>query len=205
MAPKRDRDASEGLEGAAAIPAAKSLKKNPTVLQRVTHVLRTLNVPSSAIAIVKGCASDGYDNNALVRKAIKTGLASRVLIASSFSGSKFWFHGEEEPIGEAKPVVTIEDRVIGKGGEPIVPGDNVCINYELYLASNRTKQVEKGKKFQFVQGAGDVIKGMDAGVLGVRKGGIREVIVPWELGYGKKGSSPDIPPCSDLVFVITAV
>jgi len=66
-------------------------------------------------------------------------------------------------------------------------------------------RVETGKAFTFRQAAGDVIKGMDAGVLGLCLGGTRTVLIPWQLGYGKRGSGPSIPPCADLVFDIKLV
>ena len=50
-----------------------------------------------------------------------------------------------------------------------------------------------------------MIKGMDAGVKGMKLGGKRVIRVPWSLGYGKRGSKPDIPPEADLVFTIELI
>ncbi len=60
-----------------------------------------------------------------------------------------------------------------------------------------------GTNFAFQVGEGEVIKGLDAGVLGMRVGGRRTVTIPSSLGYGKRGSKPDIPPNAVLIFDIT--
>ena len=52
-------------------------------------------------------------------------------------------------------------------------------------------------------GAGEVIKGWDVGVMGMRPGEQRRLTIPSKLGYGKRGSAPDIPPDATLVFDIT--
>jgi FKBP-type peptidyl-prolyl cis-trans isomerase len=103
----------------------------------------------------------------------------------------------------AGPTVQVE-LVAEGGGAPVEPGDTVAINYELFLADT-DQRVEGGKRFTFQVGAGDVIKGMDAGLVGLKLGGKRTVKVPWELGYGRRGSPPGIPPCADLVFKISLV
>lgn len=59
---------------------------------------------------------------------------------------------------------------------------------------------KKGKPFSFTIGEGSVIKGWDIGVAGMSVGGERRIIIPAELGYGKKGAPPDIPPNSELTF-----
>jgi len=62
-----------------------------------------------------------------------------------------------------------------------------------------------GQPFPVQLGQGMVIPGWDKGLIGIKKGGRRELIIPPELGYGAQGYPPDIPPNETLVFVVDAI
>mmetsp|Transcript_16746 Transcript_16746/g.20115 ORF Transcript_16746/g.20115 Transcript_16746/m.20115 type:complete len:83 (-) Transcript_16746:878-1126(-) len=62
---------------------------------------------------------------------------------------------------------------------------------------------DKAKNFTFVLGAGEVIKGWDLGIVGMKIGGSRKLVVPPKLGYGKRGCAPDIPGNATLHFSVT--
>jgi len=64
---------------------------------------------------------------------------------------------------------------------------------------------DRGEPFSFQLGGGQVIRGWDEGVEGMRVGGRRELIIPPDLAYGKQGSPPAIAPGSTLVFVVDLV
>jgi peptidylprolyl isomerase len=100
-----------------------------------------------------------------------------------------------------------QDTVEGKG-DAAKKGDNVEVNYTGWLT---TDGKEKGKKFdssigkkpfRFQLGAGEVIKGWDEGVAGMKPGGKRTLILPPALGYGARGAGDDIPPNSTLLFEV---
>ena len=59
-----------------------------------------------------------------------------------------------------------------------------------------------GAPFKFKLGKGEVIKGWDLGVLGIKVGGKRRLTIPPKLAYGQNGAPPDIPPNSTLIFEI---
>jgi FKBP-type peptidyl-prolyl cis-trans isomerase len=89
-------------------------------------------------------------------------------------------------------------------GEVAEVGDDVEMSYVGKIHGiPMGPQFDAAKSFVFTLGAGDVIKGWDLGVKGMRVGGERTLVVPPKLGYGKKGSGPDIPPDSTLHFKVT--
>ncbi|ORY87117.1 hypothetical protein BCR37DRAFT_376513 [Protomyces lactucae-debilis] len=96
--------------------------------------------------------------------------------------------------------LAIEDRKTGEGPS-VKSGAKVAIRYVGKLKSNG-KQFDansKGKPFTFTVGKGEVIKGMEVGIIGMKAGGERRITVPAAMAYGKKGL-PGIPANSDLVF-----
>merc|ERR1712150_298601 len=99
--------------------------------------------------------------------------------------------------------IQVEDVKEGSGPE-CKPGNMVGMYYEGRLKSNNKKfdGLKDGKPFKFKLGSGQVIKGWDLGVLGMKVGGKRKLIIPPKLGYGSAGAPPDIPPNSTLVFDI---
>jgi peptidylprolyl isomerase len=95
-----------------------------------------------------------------------------------------------------------EDIVVGTGVSP-TPGQNVSVHYTGTL-ENGTKfdsSVDRGQPFQFRIGTGRVIKGWDEGVMSMRVGGKRKLIIPPALAYGSRSMGP-IPPNSTLIFEV---
>lgn len=86
-------------------------------------------------------------------------------------------------------------------GPAAVKGALLICHYDGFLedGSKFDSSHDHGRPFQFVIGAGRVIKGWDQGLMGIRAGGRRELFVPSHLGYGER-SRPKIPPHSNLIF-----
>jgi peptidylprolyl isomerase len=100
----------------------------------------------------------------------------------------------------------IKDLVIGKGPEAKA-GDDLEVHYTGTLQDGKEFDSSKrrGTPFAFKLGAGRVIKGWDQGVVGMKVGGKRKLVIPPSLGYGETGSPPVIPPNATLNFEIELV
>jgi len=81
-------------------------------------------------------------------------------------------------------------------------GSHVKVHYTGWLTTGKKfdSSVDAHQPFSFTIGTGEVIKGWDEGVAGMKVGGKRQLRIPPELGYGATGSSPVIPPNATLIF-----
>ena len=103
-----------------------------------------------------------------------------------------------------------EDTTPGTGAEA-KPGQRVKVHYTGWLydptaANARGKKFDsskdRGQPFSFGLGGGEVIRGWDEGVAGMKVGGTRVLTIPPEMGYGARGAGGVIPPNATLVFEV---
>ncbi len=87
-------------------------------------------------------------------------------------------------------------------GDPARAGHTVSVHYTGYLQDGTKfdSSVDRGEPFSFPLGAGKVIRGWDEGLVGLKVGGRRKLIIPPELAYGSRGAGRLIPPGATLVF-----
>jgi FKBP-type peptidyl-prolyl cis-trans isomerase len=97
----------------------------------------------------------------------------------------------------------IEDIREGTGAEAKA-GQSVTVHYvgTLLDGTKFDSSRDRGKGFSFKLGAGQVIKGWDQGVAGMKIGGLRKLTIAPELAYGERGFPPVIPPRATLVFEV---
>jgi FKBP-type peptidyl-prolyl cis-trans isomerase FkpA len=91
-----------------------------------------------------------------------------------------------------------QDVTVGTGIASI-PGRKAKVRYTGWLPNGT--QFDSGE-YEFTPGAGGVIEGWPDGIVGMKVGGKRKLVIPAALGYGAAGSPPDIPPNSVLVFQV---
>ena len=108
------------------------------------------------------------------------------------------------PDGPPPPDLEITDLAVGDGAEATA-GSTAVVHYvgvadssgEVFDAS-----WNRGQSFAFPLGAGNVIAGWDQGVVGMKVGGRRRLVIPPELGYGDRGAGSVIGPGETLIFVV---
>ncbi len=93
------------------------------------------------------------------------------------------------------------DVEVGAGAEAQV-GATAVVHYTGWLADGTKfdSSVDRSQPFSFPLGGGRVISGWDEGVVGMKVGGKRRLIIPPDLAYGPEGRPPTIPPSAELTF-----
>ncbi len=107
------------------------------------------------------------------------------------------------PSGTPPTSLESADLITGTG-KAAATGDNVTVQYVLgtYSSGKVVQSSWTSQPFSFTLGAGQVIPGWDQGVVGMKVGGRRELIIPPSLGYGNQSPGPGIAADDTLVFVI---
>ncbi|MBA3752435.1 FKBP-type peptidyl-prolyl cis-trans isomerase [Candidatus Dependentiae bacterium] len=118
---------------------------------------------------------------------------------------------QEEEIASSKEValpsgLRYSIPIPGKGDRVAQRGDTAVVHYVGWLDEDGKpgkqfdSSVERGVPFSFIVGAGQVIKGWDEGVVGMKIGEKRRLTIPSHLGYGSAGAPGSIPPNATLIF-----
>lgn len=107
----------------------------------------------------------------------------------------------QEPYDFIPGRLIIQDLIVGRGAEAR-RGDDIVVHYVGRLLDGKQFDSSRNRRdpLDFALGAGDVIKGMDQGVQGMKVGGMRKLTIPAELAYGEHGCGGVIPPHATLVF-----
>jgi len=103
--------------------------------------------------------------------------------------------------------LVIEDLVVGNGATAAA-GQRVSVHYTGWLdaggkpGAKFDSSKDRGQPFMFSLGKGEVIRGWDEGVAGMKVGGKRQLTIPPNLGYGSRGAGGVIPPNATLLFEV---
>jgi FKBP-type peptidyl-prolyl cis-trans isomerase len=108
---------------------------------------------------------------------------------------------QAEPLPPGPDKLQTTDEVVGTGALANT-GDTVSVHYTGTLMNGKKfdSSRDKNQPFEFTLGKGNVIKGWDQGVVGMKVGGKRKLVIPSAMGYGERGSPPNIPPNAGLKF-----
>lgn len=102
--------------------------------------------------------------------------------------------------------LVVKDIIVGTGAEAKI-GNLVSVEYTGMFADGKVfdSSIPRGEPIEFTLGIGQVIKGWDQGILGMKVGGHRTLVIPASLGYGAKGFPPVIPGNATLYFDVKLV
>ncbi|BBU61257.1 hypothetical protein MSC49_11920 [Methylosinus sp. C49] len=106
--------------------------------------------------------------------------------------------------------IKITDTKVGTGSGA-EPGQMLKMHYTGWVSQNGAKgkkfdsSLDRGQPFEFRLSAGQVIAGWDQGILGMKVGGKRTLVIPPELGYGARGAGGVIPPNATLIFDVELI
>jgi len=142
-------------------------------------------------------------------KSIHFSAAAAVLVLVSLTApSPMAFgaaDGAQGKMSELPSGLKYTDTTVGTGTEA-TKGHKVSVHYTGWLYNNGAKgakfdsSLDRGQPFEFALGAGQVIRGWDEGVAGMKVGGKRTLTIPPDLGYGARGAGGAIPPNATLMF-----
>ncbi|MBK6459543.1 MAG: FKBP-type peptidyl-prolyl cis-trans isomerase [Myxococcales bacterium] len=172
------------------------------------HVRRPLRLPAALVALaLVGCSNltaPAPDEPITVTK--DPGPAAKAEPAQPEGTAKAADRPAPKPADKpAAPEEPLKktDVVVGKGPEAKA-GDVVSVHYVGTLVDGKEFDASRkhGKPFDFPLGQGQVIKGWDEGVAGMKPGGKRKLVIPPSKAYGARGAPPVIPPNSTLLFEV---
>ena len=163
---------------------------------------------SSSSSSTIGVGNENTTDNALATATSSTPTTSTSPAAASVktpaSGPLSKEPTVTPPSGPAPTKLVTKELIVGTGPEAKA-GDSVTVNYVGVLYKGGKvfdASWKRNETFPFVLGKSQVIPGWEQGIVGMKVGGRRELIIPAELAYGAKGAPPTIPPNSALIFVV---
>lgn len=141
------------------------------------------------------------------QSALTSATTTDMTASSTTAQSPMTDTSNSAPIPNPLPTtLTATDTVVGTGAEATA-GKTVSVNYVGMLPDGTVfdASANHGQAFSFTLGAGQVIKGWDQGVVGMKVGGKRRLIIPADLAYGNQAVGGVIPANATLIFDIELV
>ena len=138
-----------------------------------------------------------------MRQCIK--IVSAVLLVAFLATPSFAAQDAKKTVTTASGLKYV-DVVVGKGASPTA-GKQVTVHYTGTLVNGKKfdSSVDRNEPFSFIIGVGQVIPGWDEGVMSMKVGGKRKLIIPPNLGYGARGAGGVIPPNATLLFDVELI
>jgi FKBP-type peptidyl-prolyl cis-trans isomerase len=169
----------------------------------------TALLASAAAIAVAGCGSSGSTTTAEIPAGPAPAAPAAPPTPKASTNLK---DTKSKPIvpkqtGAPPKKLVVKDIVVGKG-KAAKKGDKLSMQYVGVLFKGGEQfdaSWDNGSPFDFQLGKDPVIKGWEQGLVGIKPGGRRELIIPAKLAYGATGQPPTIPPNAALVFIVDAL
>jgi peptidylprolyl isomerase len=159
----------------------------------------------AATSLVLCAVSEGVYHNRGMMKAIRIAGAALALVLFTLAIPATRAQGAQGTMTEMEGGLKFTDSQVGTG-KIATAGHQVSVHYTGWLYENGVKgkkfdsSLDRGQPFSFNLGGGQVIKGWDEGVAGMKVGGKRTLVIPPSLAYGSHGAGGVIPPFATLMF-----
>ncbi|MGH7777371.1 MAG: FKBP-type peptidyl-prolyl cis-trans isomerase [Candidatus Dormibacterales bacterium] len=169
---------------------------------------RTAFLAALLLAAAAATAACGYANpygSTAPAAGVQTSSSPSPHASATTGGDSFTAGAGVSPV-ELSDGLEYIDLKVGHGAAA-KSGEKISVQYTGWLSNGSSfdSSWSRGQPFTFTVGKGQVIKGWDEGVPGMRVGGKRKLIIPPALGYGSQGQPPTIPANSTLTFEVTLV
>ncbi len=171
------------------------------------HRVRTWSIAMLAVPILglAGCSSSSSSPTTTTTSST-SGTATLTTVPVKDPSPAGTFGTEPSvtvPPGAPPTQLEVSDLIVGTG-QTAEAGDSVTVQYVLatYSSDKVIQASWTSQPFTFTLGQGQVIKGWDEGVVGMKVGGRRELVIPPSLGYGTSSPGAGIAPNDTLVFVV---
>jgi FKBP-type peptidyl-prolyl cis-trans isomerase len=163
--------------------------------------LLALTLTAALALAAAGCGSSNDSTSSSASAPADTGTTAAQQPATAQPRPK-----PKVTVPKGKPPKKLVVKDLDKGTGPAAkPGDPITVNYiGVNYADGKPfdNSYDRGQPFPFQLGGGQVIAGWDNGLVGMRVGGRRMLIIPPNQGYGAQGQPPVIKPNETLVFVV---
>ena len=168
--------------------------------------VRTLSIAVLTVAVLglAGCSSSSSSSTTTSTSASTSATYATIPVQDrSPAGTSGTQPSVTVPPGTPPTQLEVSDLIVGTG-PAAQPGDSVTVQYVLatYSSDKVIQASWTSQPFTFTLGQGQVIKGWDEGVVGMKAGGRRELIIPPSLGYGADSPGSGIAANDTLVFMV---
>jgi FKBP-type peptidyl-prolyl cis-trans isomerase FkpA len=176
--------------------------------------VKSLAIASSAIVFL-ACAACQKSVDKVEAPASEPAAAADTAPAATAPAATATATPDSSPAPTGTEIMAMQKIELAPGkGPEIKAGQNALVHYTGWLddtaaPENKGKKfdssVDRNEPFEFPVGGGMVIKGWDDGVVGMKVGGKRRLVIPPDMGYGDRGAAGVIPPGATLVFDVELV